>query len=344
MTELIGRATAAGWVVVEKVQFPPDHTGGHFSECFLVERQGAKAFMKLLDISNLSDFDELLSGLAAFSYETSLVTHTTERGLSRVVSLLDHGELEVDPGNPVALLRRVPYLIFERGSGDIRKTVDVSRSVTDSWRFCVLHRAAAGLLQLHQANIAHQDLKPSNVIHIDADRLKLADLGRSSMRGKAAPHDPLAVAGALSYAPFELSYSYFLPDWTQRRYATDVFHLGCLTVFVFTNCVLPSQVLARLEPAYRPEAWGDPYEGVLPHLKNALDTVLDEMSRDFPAQFREDLLSVVRDLCDPDPMKRGHRARTGAATGTSLWLQKFVSRFDLLYRRASVAVPKVGNV
>jgi eukaryotic-like serine/threonine-protein kinase len=344
VADLVGKTTSAGWLVVEKVQFPPDHTGGYFSECFLVERGRDKAFMKLLDISNFSDLNELLDGLAAFSYETSLVKHTTANGLSRVVSLLESGEIEVDPLNPVGILRRIPYLVFERGNGDIRSTVDVSKAVADNWRFCVLHRAAAGLLQLHQANIAHQDLKPSNVIQMESDRLKIADLGRSTMRGNSAPHDGLPIAGALSYAPFELAYSYLLPDWTQRRLATDVFHLGCLTVFVFTNCVLPSQVLARLEPAYRPGAWGDAYAGVVPHIKNALDEVLDEMSGDFPARFRDDLLAIVRDLCHPDPLKRGAAAKTGTAVGTSLWLQRYVSRFDLLHRKASVGQPRARNV
>lgn len=336
MPNLIGMKTTDGWVITEKVHFPPDHTGGNFSECYFVERGGAKAFLKLLDITNFGDFQELLGGLSAFTYETSLVSLTTRNGLSRVISLLESGELETDPTNPVAVLRRLPYLVFERGAGDIRKTVDVSKVVSDRWRFCVLHRATAGLFQLHQANIAHQDLKPSNVIQMTGDDLKIGDLGRSSMRGSTAPHDGLSVAGALSYAPFELTYSYILPDWMQRRLATDVFHIGCLTVFVFTNVVLPAQVFAHLEPGYRPGAWGDAYEGVIPHLKAALDKTVDEIANDFPAAFRQELVSLVLDTCHPDPLKRGALHKLGGAAGTTLWLQKFVSRFDLLEKKATV--------
>jgi len=336
MPDLIGTTTAAGWTVTEKVKFPVDHTGGHFSECFLVERGNDKAFLKVIDITKLSDVAELLAGLSAFSYETSLATHTTNLKLSRVISLLESGQLEVDPNNPVAVLRKLPYLVFERGVGDIRSTVDVSKLVSNRWRFCVLHRAAMGLMQLHGSGIAHQDLKPSNIIQMVADDLKVGDLGRSSMRGQAAPHDVLSVAGALSYAPFELTYGYLLPDWMERRIATDVFHIGCLAVFVFTNVVLPGYVFSRLDPIYHPDQWGDPYGGVIPHLTASLQTSVQEISQDFPQEFRAELVSLVLDLCNPDPLKRGHRQGTGALAGTKLWLQKFVSRFDLLEKRAAV--------
>jgi len=337
MANLIGKTTSGGWVITELVQFAPDHTGGYFSECYFVERDGSRAFLKLIDISRFSDIGRLLQGLTEFSYETELVKQSTASKLSRVVQLIESGEIEVDATNPVAVLRKLPYLVFERGEGDIRGTVDVSKSVADKWRFCILHRAAAGLLQLHQANIAHQDLKPSNVLQIKSDNLKIGDLGRSTMRGNSAPHDVLEVAGALPYAPFELRYSYLLPDWLHRRIATDVFHIGCLTVFVFTNVVFPAFVIERLAPVYRPEAWGDPYPGVIPHLKAALDSSLAEMAPDFPAEFRDELVALVRDLCNPDPMQRGIGSKSRSTAGTSLWLQKFVSQFDRLEKRASIS-------
>ena len=115
--------------------------------------------------------------------------------------------------------------------------MDVSKTVSDQWRFFVLHQTALALLQLHQQSIAHQDVKPSNVLLFGADKLKLGDLGRSSLRGKPAPHDAMHVAGAWNYAPFEQRYAHLPADWLERRLSTDVFHLGCLVVFAFTNIV-----------------------------------------------------------------------------------------------------------
>lgn len=340
MSNRIGKKTTGGWTIVEPVIFASDHTGGYFSECFYVERGSEKAFLKLLDISNIVDFGELLQGLSEFKYETQIVQLSTDRRLSRVVRLVESGELEVDPSNPIPILRTLPYLVFERGEGDIRETVDVSKIVSDKWRFCILHRAASGLLQLHQANIAHQDLKPSNVLRFADEQLKIGDLGRSTLRGNSAPHDSLGIPGALSYAPFELQYSFVLADWIQRRLATDVFHVGCLMVYVFTNIVLPAHVFDRLDPVYKPSAWGDPYPQVVPHIKAALEKSLAEMAEDFPLAFREDMISMVRDMCNPDPEKRGTGSGPRSDAGTSLWLQKFVSRFDIMEKRAGLAARK----
>lgn len=52
---------------------------------------------------------------------------------------------------------------------------------------------------LHGLDIAHQDLKPSNV---------------------------LPIAGDPTYAPPELLYNYVPADWNVRRYACDVYLLG----------------------------------------------------------------------------------------------------------------------
>ncbi len=336
MPNLIGMKTISGWTITEKVTFAPDHTGGYFSECFYVEKDNVKSFLKLLDISNFTDIGKLLQGLSEFKYETQLVQVSTEKRLSRVVRLVESGELEVDPNNAVPVLRKVPYLIFERGQGDIRSTVDVSKSVSDKWRFCILHRATSGLLQLHQANIAHQDLKPSNVLLFSNEQLKIGDLGRSTQRGNNAPHDSLQIAGALSYAPFELQYSYLLPDWVQRRLATDVFHVGCLLVYIFTNIVLPTHVFDRLAPIYQPTAWGDPYPQVVPHIKAALEQSLLELADDFPLLFKDELIAIVRDMCNPDPERRGVGLGPRSNVGTTLWLQKFVSRFDIMEKRAGL--------
>ena len=146
----------------------------------------------------------------------------------------------------------------------------------------------------------------------------------------------LPIPGARPYAPFELQYSYVLPDWVQRRLATDVFHIGCLIVYVFTNIVLPGHVFSRLDPIYQPDVWGDPYLQLVPHISAAFESSLSEIAQDFPVEYRDELVSLVRDLCNPNPSARGVGQGPSTAAGTSLWLQRFVSQFAILERRASV--------
>lgn len=326
--DLIGKTTAAGWKITQPVIHGADHTGGYFSSCFNVERGDEKAFLKALDIEKF-DIGQLSDLVSAFEYETRLVHLCRERRLRRIVQVLDSGTIERD--HAVPLLRKVPYLVFEvANAGDIRPTVDVSKAVNDEWRFFVLHQTAAALMQLHKEAIAHQDLKPSNVLRFSGEVLKLGDLGRSSLRGVAAPHDSLPCAGALNYAPFEQRYSYEVADWVERRLTTDVFHLGCLATYVFTNIVLPQYVMQRLPSAYSPEHWGGPYVDVLPHIRSAFVAAVGELSGDFPARYRSDLEALVLDLCDPDPAKRGRVALGPNRSPDLLWLQRVTSKLDAL--------------
>ncbi len=233
MLNLQGKTTPGGWVVGDRLTFAPEHTGGHFSDCYYAERGGKKAFLKALDIEKF-DISALSSLLAGFEYESQLLALCREKKLGRIVQVMESDRIEREPTAP-AVLRYVPFLVFELADGDVRETVDVSKAVSNQWRFFVLHQTALALLQLHQQSIAHQDVKPSNLLLFGGTQLKLGDLGRSSLRGKAAPHDTMAVAGALNYAPFEQRYAYLPTDWLERRLSTDVFHLGCLVVFAFTN-------------------------------------------------------------------------------------------------------------
>ena len=334
MVGLVGKRTAGGWVVEESVEMPADRSGGYFSSCFLVTKDGKQAFLKALDIEKF-DVNDLLGYLEGFKYESDLALLCRDDKLNRVVQVIETGEID-RPEQPVKVLQKVPYLVFELADGDIRDSIDVSTSVSNQWRFFVLRQTTLALLQLHSRSIAHQDVKPSNVLKFGADRLKLGDLGRASMRGRPAPHDELSRPGALNYAPFEQRYDFQPSDWVERRLTADVFHLGCLAVFNFTNVCFPEFVMQRLAEPYRPENWGAPYLEVMPHIQTAAIEALNELEKDFPEAFRSELTQIVLDLCHPDPALR---ARTGPKNKTQvglLWLQRYVSRFDVLEKRAGI--------
>jgi len=335
--ELTGKTTTGGWLIGEQVTFPPDHTGGNFSSCYLVSKQEETAFLKALDIERF-DISELLWNLSGFQYETELAGHCASAGLSRVTRMIEAGKIERDPKLPPAL-RNVPFLVFERAKrGDIRGSVDISKDVTDSWRFFVLHQAATGLMQLHGESIAHQDLKPSNLFVFSDKQVKIGDLGRASMKGRQAPHDELAEPGARNYSPFEQRYglSAVAADWVQRRLSSDVFHLGCLATFVFTNICFPQYVMSKLASVYQPANWGAAYTEVVPHIQACVSQSVVEISEDFPERFRTELVALVIDLCDPDPTIRGRNQRTATNSPGALWLERTVSRLNNLEKAARV--------
>ena len=66
---------------------------------------------------------------------------------------------------------------------------------------------------------------------------------------------------------------------------------------------------------------------------------LHDLSVDFPDRFRDELVSIVHDLCHADPSPRGRSGTGGNSIVGLLWLQRFVSRFDILEKQARVRLP-----
>jgi serine/threonine protein kinase len=95
--------------------------------------------------------------------------------MDRVVQSIDFGHVVVDHTD----LGRVDYLILEIADGDVRSFLSTCNKIELAWKLRALHHIATGIHQLHAADIAHQDVKPSNVLVLGATISKIADLGSS---------------------------------------------------------------------------------------------------------------------------------------------------------------------
>jgi len=139
--------------------------------------------------------------LKAFNFERTLLAQCKDKRLRRIVMALEDGTVQV-PGN-LEDFGKVPYLIFELAEGDIRKEVGKWQTFDVAWALRSLHQSAVGLEELHLAGIAHQDLKPSNVLVFPVEGTKVSDLGRASQMGASSPNDGFAIPGDRGYAPPE---------------------------------------------------------------------------------------------------------------------------------------------
>src|SRR6266851_917241 len=61
-------------------------------------------------------------------------------------------------------LRLIKMASRKPADGDVRKHLSPTQSLDIVWILRCLHHIATGLHQLHSAKVAHQDLKPSNVL------------------------------------------------------------------------------------------------------------------------------------------------------------------------------------
>jgi serine/threonine protein kinase len=333
--QLEGVVLEGGWTVGALIQRPPQSTGGTFCQCYSVRSAtGKPAFLKALDFLSAferdTDFIERITVL--FNFERDLLRECGERNMDRVVKAIASGTLRADPTNPFTF---VPYLIFEAADSDIRLHLDNSKTKSSiAFKLRAIHHVATGLKQLHGAEIAHQDLKPSNVLVFYVDRMlavsKIADLGRASRSGHASPYDEEPFAGDRNYAPPEILYSHIDPDWAKRRIAGDLYMLGGLISFIFCQTTSIASLLRALPTEFWPGNWGGTYEDVLPYLVNSFSETVDMFASDLPPKLRDDLVPAFQRLCHPDPSRR----TLAGAPLNKISLERYLSNFDLLASRA----------
>lgn len=253
--------------------------------------------------------------------------------LSRIARAIDSGSIQVNTADPYS---KVEYLIFELAQGDVRSHLDLQQQLDVVFVLKALHHVATGIAQLHNAGIAHQDLKPSNVLVYKAHAgAKICDLGRAWDRNMPNPYDKLPVAGDRTYAPPELLYNHVSPEEWARRFGCDMYHLGSLVVFLFSRAHTNALLFDCLAPLHRPAFWGGSYADVLPFLQAAFEITVQTFGTHVPRYIRPELECVVTELCNPDQRRRGHPLNSGSSQFS---FERYISIFNRLAHSARLAL------
>ena len=271
----------------------------------VMSADGQTAFLKALDYHMAFRASVAPDALATMTnryvFERDLLRHLCEqRGLNRVVRVLEANGVDLDGQFPIP---HVDYLIFEMADGDVRAYLSVAEGIDDAWRFNCLKDIAAALAQLHGVSVAHQDTKPSNVMHFQTDKIsKIGDVG--SATGEHLPHPELkglTLFGDPQYSPPELLYGYRAAEWGEGRLAVDLYHLGSLSFFFFGLGNATADLIDRLPIGMRPRncqgGWHGDFKAVLPHLEHMFNTMMAEfnthMTRRLDAEIARDLTDLT---------------------------------------------------
>lgn len=348
--------TIGGWKVIEKYATPDKskgETGSNFSVCYKVERDGKKAFMKVLDYAKIS-MDRSIppaqrpifiqEATEQFNYEKRLSIFCQNRHVSKVVYFIDSGDVALEG---YLMNDAVSYIIYEIADGDIRKVFDFSKKVELSARINSLsaklkslHDVSVGLSQLHSNDISHQDIKPSNVLSFTGES-KIGDLGRSLCFDDdiECPY-PLRFNGDRTYAAPETFFSDF-QGTKESLYQVDNYMLGGLVTFYITNVAF-NQILN----SYLPDplklvpinSHMDSYTPYLPDMLNAYQKALKDIEQDIPLDSVKDgILKIISYLCNPDPNRRGHPRNLTSLT-PNFDLQRTIQELDVLQKKVELAI------
>ena len=172
----------------------------------------------------------------------------------------------------------MPYLIFQRAEGDIRDKLDkwkeFEKKFDLAWALRSLHHIAIGLQELHGMRIAHQDIKPSNVLVFKLEESKLTDLGSASQVGKPSKSDRMPVAGDVSYAIPEQWYGWSQSLDFENRYLVDLYRLGSLIFFFFADLSAMDAVQLKISIKYGKEFVRSDFISDLPSIQHAFEESL----------------------------------------------------------------------
>lgn len=343
-SNLIGRTLNSGWKVIEKIEKDQYSTGAFFSVSYKVKKDGEICFLKAFDFAKFFQLDPdrevidvMTEMLNAFKYEKELSDFCKGHHVTKVLFVKEAGE-EVVTGYTIS---RVPYLIFDLADGDVRKNLIFSEKLDFIWRLKSLHDIAVGLMQLHKIEISHQDLKPSNIL-LFKDESKIGDLGRSLCKSINGPYEKLKFAGDFNYAPPEIMYGYYLEDWHERVFATDCYLLGSMVVFYFSGISMSAMLQKYIPQDLRWDVWRGNYKEIKTYILDAFSKALDEFEKNITDEyFKKELKWILEKLCFPIPEKRGH-PKNILMRGSSYSLERFISKFDLLYKKAKYGLIKNG--
>lgn len=343
-SQLLGKTLNSGWTLVEQFVPAKHSTGGNFGVGYKATRGNEIAFVKAVDfmaaVSAPDPMMALQSLVSEATFEKDVLAFCADQKMSRVLKFLGHEYF--NPGNPAEMHTRVSCLIMELGSDDLRGMVHKATVRTFTWTLQIMRDVAQALAQLHKGGIAHQDIKPSNVIsvngttHIPASQVKVGDLGRVVRRDQPGPFNAMPWPGDGRYAPPERWYGYVPANWTDAREASDAYMLGSLLLFLCTGTSLQMLAIQNIPEPFRPGKWRGAFDqDLLAVLQDAQDKVLaNHLMPNVPAPFQDEVMALAKALTNPNPLDRGD-ARARRELGRPVGIDRLHQRFMALAARSA---------
>jgi len=248
--------------------------------------------------------------------------------MTKIVVPLSAGEIQI-PNQPPPL-DEVYYIIFEKAESDLRQAfLNSSHSIWYRF-FRAIKHTCLGLEQLHRAKIAHQDIKPSNILNFGNNISKVADLGRVIDAEGQSPFCGYYFAGDLNYAPIEILMNVTISEF-EERFLADLYAVGSLIY----HTLMGTQITAALKSEailISPYVSRMTYEQSIPIYETVFFTLLDRLHQHccdvFDKEIADSVVNTVQEMCHPNYKKRGNPKVSSLAVRANL--RRYTSKINNL--------------
>ncbi len=338
-SRLSGITLKGGWTVGARIEPEATHTGGSHSVCYKIEKDGHEYFLKAYNLEAYLKgdgdaerrYEEMERMMHQYKYERDLSEFCKTQGVSKVECIIDSGQTTIADDSTI-----VPYLIFERADGDVRKFMESAENANIAWKFKSLHDVAVGLEQLHRIHVYHQDVKPSNILTFGEDS-KLGDLGRAVRHLSDCPFFDDRYWGDKTYLAPEIAYTSNIGKDERRMLLTDLYLMGSLITFYFIGVPFNGLLYQNLLQERHYKDSNLTYSEVLEELKESYEKAIDSIRSSISlndTKAETELIKLIGGLCNPD-IERRHHPNLSGATQVSIkyGMERVVSTLDLLHRQ-----------
>lgn len=349
---LLGKEVNNNWKVMKKFEKQNDDTGGMFSVGYeVINKSGNIAFLKAFNFKEVFRHkdEEMMKFLGmfteAYNYEKEILEKCSQRRLKHIVNILDAGTI-TEKGYNIP----VPYLIFEMADESLRgKINEINKKIDVIWNLKCLHQVAVALQEIHNSDIAHLDLKPSNILLFNEDFSKLTDFGRASMKNskiKAYYETEGNVEGDIAYAPMERLYGYNEGDWYEIKVGTDFYLLGSFIFQLFTGFSITTAIMNNIDAQFQWLNWHGEYSEVYSYIVEAYILVMQKfhiwLKDKVDENTAEEIEKLIDEMCTPDKSRRGDPEAIKRKATRKYELYRYITRIDKIIKRLEIAIKRGG--
>jgi serine/threonine protein kinase len=334
--EILGVTTECGWEIFHKIDTEQSSGGNHCVRYLARNKKGDVAFLKAMDLSRAFHFQakdrlKVINDLTGhYLFEREILTKCKDRSMTKVVIPLSAGEIHLPDQLPP--LDEVYFIVFEKAENDLRQAFIDSPPSTWFSFFRAIKHTCLGLEQLHSAGIAHQDIKPSNILNFEQSISKIADLGRVIDAEGVSPFSNMHFAGDPSYAPIEMKFDIKINHF-QERYLADLNAVGSLIYQTLVGVPITGALVGEtllIAPAIQHMN----YSQSLPVFETAFFTLMDRLHQECESRFGADIAKAVVDtvveMCHPDYKKRGSPKALNTQLRTNM--RRYTSKVNAILR------------